>query len=170
MTATCRKWSNQTSLLPRGFHWGSSLQHKEASAKEREIKRNLCDLLRRQNSVAETKIFTKILQYTRSDLSLPCVASLRSKRFRLVLEERKTEERDFWFWPIFRTVFDSRSETTRKRLLRRLRLAASVIYTSVTFVSRLKFMIIVPSMERWVLSYIQMSIWSIAGQEWFVSK
>ena len=34
-----------------------------------------CDLLQRQNSVAETKIFTKILQYTRSDLSLRRVAS-----------------------------------------------------------------------------------------------
>ena len=33
-----------------------------------------CDLLQRQNSVAETKIFTKILQYTRSDLSLRRVA------------------------------------------------------------------------------------------------
>ena len=29
-----------------------------------------CDLLQRQNSVAETKIFTKILQHARSDLSL----------------------------------------------------------------------------------------------------
>ena len=45
-------------------------------------------------------------------------ASLRSKRFRLVSEQRKTEERDSRFWPrekwnksqkIFRTVFDSRS-------------------------------------------------------------
>ena len=97
--------------------------------------------MRRQNSVAETKIFTKILQYTRSDLSLPCVVSLRNKRFRLVLEEKKTEERDFWFWPIFRTVYDSRSETARKRLLRKLRVTASVTYTSATFVSRLKFMI-----------------------------
>ena len=34
-----------------------------------------CDLLQRQNYVAETKIFTKILQYTRSDLSLRRVAS-----------------------------------------------------------------------------------------------
>ena len=34
-----------------------------------------CDLLQRQNSVAETKIFTKILQYTLSDLSLRRVAS-----------------------------------------------------------------------------------------------
>ena len=25
--------------------------------------------------------------------------SLSNKRFRLVLEQRKTEERDFWFWP-----------------------------------------------------------------------
>ena len=29
-----------------------------------------CNMLLRQNSVSETKIFTKILQYTRSDLSL----------------------------------------------------------------------------------------------------
>ena len=36
---------------------------------------NLCDFLRRQNSVAETKIFTKILQYTQSDLSLQRVAA-----------------------------------------------------------------------------------------------
>ena len=52
--------------------------------------------------------------------------SLRSKRFRLVLEPRKTEERDFRFWScetllffptpprsftrtIFHAVFDSRS-------------------------------------------------------------
>ena len=34
-----------------------------------------CDLLQRQNSVSETKIFTKILQYTRSYLSLRRVAS-----------------------------------------------------------------------------------------------
>ena len=33
------------------------------------------ELLRRQNSVAEIKIFTKILQYTRSDLSRQCVAA-----------------------------------------------------------------------------------------------
>ena len=26
--------------------------------------------------------------------------SLRSKSFRLVSEQRKTEERDFWFWPL----------------------------------------------------------------------
>ena len=35
---------------------------------------NLCNLLHRQNSVSETKIFTKIIQYTRSDLLLWCVA------------------------------------------------------------------------------------------------
>ena len=40
-----------------------------------QIGLNLCDLLRRQNSVAETKIFTKFLQYTRSDLSPRCVAA-----------------------------------------------------------------------------------------------
>ena len=43
---------------------------------------------------------------------------LRSKRFRLVSEQRKTEEGDFRFWPrekwnesqkTFRAVFDSRS-------------------------------------------------------------
>ena len=39
-----------------------------------QIRQNLCDLLLRQNSVAETKIFTKILLYTRSDLSLRRVA------------------------------------------------------------------------------------------------
>ena len=27
------------------------------------------------------------------------MSSLCSKRFRLVSEQRKTEERDFWFWP-----------------------------------------------------------------------
>ena len=48
----------------------------------------------------------------------------------------------------FRTVFDFRSETARKRLLRRQRVAASVTYTSATFVLRLKFMIIVASTER----------------------
>ena len=35
-----------------------------------------CYLLQRQNSVTETKIFTKILQYTRSDLSLRCAPHL----------------------------------------------------------------------------------------------
>ena len=35
-----------------------------------------CDLLQRQNSVSETKIFTKILQYTRSYLSRRRVASV----------------------------------------------------------------------------------------------
>ena len=40
-----------------------------------QIRLNLCDLLRQQNSVAATKIFTKILQYTRSDLLLQCVTA-----------------------------------------------------------------------------------------------
>lgn len=34
----------------------------------------VCNLLRRQNSIAETKIFTKILQYARGDLLLRHVA------------------------------------------------------------------------------------------------
>ena len=34
-----------------------------------------CDLLQRQNSVAATKIFTQILQYTRRDLSLQRVTA-----------------------------------------------------------------------------------------------
>ena len=41
---------------------------------------------------------------------LPDFPSLRSKRFCLVSEQKKTEERDFRFWPrgaIFRAVFDS---------------------------------------------------------------
>ena len=47
------------------------------------------------------------------------VASLRSKRFCLISEQKKTKERDFRFWPrekwnesqklIFRGAFDSRS-------------------------------------------------------------
>ena len=39
-----------------------------------QIRQNLCDLLLRQNSVAETKIFTKSFLYTRGDLSLRRVA------------------------------------------------------------------------------------------------
>ena len=45
----------------------------------------------------------------------PGELSLRSKRFRLVSEQRKTEEQDSRFWPrekwnaIFYAVFDSRS-------------------------------------------------------------
>ena len=35
----------------------------------------LCDSLRRQNSVAETKIFAKVLQLTRSDLALRSVSA-----------------------------------------------------------------------------------------------
>ena len=56
----------------------------------------------------------------------PTAHSLRTKRFRLVLEQRKTEEWDFRFWPrekwnesqkmkergtIIRAVFDSRSSS-----------------------------------------------------------
>ena len=40
-----------------------------------QIRQNLCDLLLRQNSIAERKIITKILQYTQSDLSLRRVAA-----------------------------------------------------------------------------------------------
>ena len=40
-----------------------------------QIRQNLCELSRRQNSIAETNIFTKSLQYTQSDLSLRCVAT-----------------------------------------------------------------------------------------------
>ena len=48
---------------------------------------NLCGLLRRQISFAATKIFTKILQYTRSDLSLrrvasPCCCKLSPSEYR----------------------------------------------------------------------------------------
>ena len=68
------------------------------------------------------------------------VGSVRSKRFRLVSEQRKTEERDFWFWPrekwnetqkmfylssfslgLWLSLLVLCSWTARKRLLRRLR-------------------------------------------------
>ena len=42
--------------------------HSNMHVAKSQIRLNLCDLLRRQNSVVETKIFAKILQYTRSDL------------------------------------------------------------------------------------------------------
>ena len=41
-----------------------------ATSHKNQIRLKLCDLLRQQNSVTATKIFTKILQYTRSDLLL----------------------------------------------------------------------------------------------------
>ena len=41
--------------------------------------------------------------------------SLRSKRFRLVSEQRKTEERDSWFWP--REKWNARSLTHVPRSL-----------------------------------------------------
>ena len=63
----------------------------------------LCDLLRRHNSVAETKIFTKILQHTRSDLSpqqgvaatcrLVC-SDLKTYNINQALNEEKTGIRD----------------------------------------------------------------------------
>ena len=40
-----------------------------------QIRQNLCDLLWRQNSIVETKIFKTFLQDTPSDLSLRCVAA-----------------------------------------------------------------------------------------------
>ena len=60
------------------FLWKSlSLQQNLSPQQVAQIQSDLifCDLLQRQNSVAETKIFTKILQYTRSDLALRRVAS-----------------------------------------------------------------------------------------------
>ena len=56
-----------------------------------------------------TQFETKTIRFTFHD-----PYSLRSKRFRLVSEQRKTEERDSQFWPrkkwtIFHAVFDSRS-------------------------------------------------------------
>ena len=41
-----------------------------ASSRTESIRLNLCNILRQQNSVAETKIFAEILQYTQSDLLL----------------------------------------------------------------------------------------------------
>lgn len=41
-----------------------------------------CDLLRRQNCVAETKVFKKILQQTRCDLSRLCVVQFVAATYR----------------------------------------------------------------------------------------
>ena len=41
-----------------------------ASSRTESVRLNLCNILRQQNSVAETKIFAEILQYTQSDLLL----------------------------------------------------------------------------------------------------
>ena len=41
-----------------------------ASSHTESIRLNLCNILRQQNSIAETKIFAEILQYTQSDLLL----------------------------------------------------------------------------------------------------
>ena len=56
------------------------------------------------------------------------VASLRSKRFRLISEQKKTEERDFRFWTrekwnesqklIFRSLLLNRTETLAMQAIR----------------------------------------------------
>ena len=56
------------------------------------------------------------------------VASLRSKRFRLISEQKKTEERDFRFWPrkkwnesqklTFRSLLLNRTETLAMQAIR----------------------------------------------------
>lgn len=46
-----------------------------AQVAKNQIRLNLCDLLQWQNSVAATKRFTKIHQYTQCDLLLWCVAA-----------------------------------------------------------------------------------------------
>ena len=56
------------------------------------------------------------------------VASLRSKRFRLISEQKKTEERGFRFWPrekwnesqklIFRSLLLNRTETLAMQAIR----------------------------------------------------
>ena len=56
------------------------------------------------------------------------VASLRSKRFRLISEQKKTEERDFRFWPrekwnesqklIFCSLLLHRTETLAMQAIR----------------------------------------------------
>ena len=72
------RWSDKW-LRGRGeFLWKSlSLQQNLSPQQVAQIQSDVifCDLLQRQNSFAETKIFTKILQYTRSDLSLRRVAA-----------------------------------------------------------------------------------------------
>ena len=54
------------SLSLHNLSWILSQQH----VAKNQIRQNLCDLGRQQNSVAETNIFTKFLQYTQSNLSL----------------------------------------------------------------------------------------------------
>ena len=101
----------------------------------------------------------------------PCVASLRSKHFRLVLEKRKTEERDFRFWPREKwndsqsshglwLSFRNRTETLARQAMWRRNVLLQLVpprpgaceemwksVTSATFVPRLKFMIIVRSLH-----------------------
>ena len=49
--------------------------HSNMHVAKSQIRLNLCDLLRRQNFVVETKLFAKIIQFSRRDLSLPCVSN-----------------------------------------------------------------------------------------------
>ena len=78
-------------------------------AANNQIRRNLCDLLRRQNSVAETKIFTKIFQYTRSHVSLVCVARVSVWFWRK--ERRKNRIFDFGRAEMERQPIFARSST-----------------------------------------------------------
>ena len=70
-----------------------------------------------QNSISTATVYviccTGFDQYFHRVHSL-CYCSQRSKRFRVVSEQRKTEKRNFRFWPC------EKSETTQIRLLRRL--------------------------------------------------
>ena len=79
----------------------------------------------RSNTIHFVSIYRTVL-WTLVGVHWPTAHSLRAKRFRLVLEQRKTEEWDFRFWPrekwnesqkmkeggtIIRAVFDSRSSS-----------------------------------------------------------
>ena len=69
--------SDKSLRVCRRILWKSlSPQHNfvAATSRKKSNQPHLCDLLLRQDSVAETKIFTKIFLYTRSDLSLRHVA------------------------------------------------------------------------------------------------
>ena len=60
-----------------------------------QIRLNLCDLLRRQNSVAATKIFTKILQYTHEAICCCDVSPNRvAANCRLVCTDLKRKENE----------------------------------------------------------------------------
>ena len=81
VAATCQDDTSQRqigSCVLENFCENHSLCNRILSQEhvaKNQIRQNLCDLSRRQNSVAKTKIFTKFLQYTRSDLLLRCVAA-----------------------------------------------------------------------------------------------